>query len=40
MRQVRNPQMELGEVHIENFELDLKSRDDIPALPLGLGPIV
>ena len=36
MRQVRNPQMELGEVHIEKIELDLKSRDDIPALLLGL----
>ena len=36
MRQVRNPQMELGEVHIEDIELDLKSRDDIPALLLGL----
>ena len=36
MRQVRNPQMTLGEVHIENIELDLKSRDDIPALLLGL----
>ena len=31
MRQVRNPQMTLGEVHIEDIELDLKSRDDIPA---------
>ena len=36
MRQVRNPQMTLGEVHIEDIELDLKSRDDIPALLLGL----
>ena len=36
MRQVRNPQMGLGEVRIEDIELDLKSRDDIPALLLGL----
>ncbi len=36
MRQVRNPQMILGEVRIEDIELDLKSRDDIPALLLGL----
>ena len=36
MRQVRNPQMKLGEVRIEDIELDLKSRDDIPALLLGL----
>ena len=36
MRQVRNPQIELGEVRIEDIELNLKSRDDIPALLLGL----
>ena len=36
MRQVRNPQMTLGEVGIEDIRLDLKSRDDIPALLLGL----
>ena len=36
MRQVRNPQMKLGEVRIEDIELDLRSRDDIPALLLGL----
>ena len=36
MRHVRNPQMELGEVRIEDIELNLKSRDDIPALLLGL----
>ena len=34
MRHVRNPQMELGE--IENIRINLKSRDDIPALLLGL----
>ena len=36
MRNLRNPQMELGEIRIEDIELDLKSRDDIPALLLGL----
>ena len=32
MRHVRNPQMELGEIGIENIRINLKSRDDIPAL--------
>ena len=36
MRTIRNPQMELGEIRIEDIELDRKSRDDIPALLLGL----
>ena len=36
MRHVRNPQMELGEVRIEDIRINLKSRDDIPALLLGL----
>ena len=36
MRHVRNPQMELGEIGIENIRINLKSRDDIPALLLGL----
>ncbi len=36
MRQVRKSQFELGEVRIEDIEIDLKSRDDIPALLLGL----
>ena len=36
MRQVRDPQMKLGEVRIEDIRLNLKSRDDIPALLLGL----
>ena len=36
MRHVRNPQMELGEIGIEDIWIDLKSRDDIPALLLGL----
>ena len=36
MRQVMNLQMELGEVRIEAIELNPKSRDDIPALLLGL----
>ena len=36
MRHIRNPQMELGEIRIEDIELDMKSRDDIPALLMGL----
>ena len=36
MRHVRNPQMELGEIGIEDIRINLKSRDDIPALLLGL----
>ena len=36
MRTIRNPQMALGEIRIEDIELDWKSRDDIPALLLGL----
>ena len=36
MRQVRSPRMEIGEARIEDIELNLKSRDDIPALPAGL----
>jgi len=36
MRAIRNPQMTLGEIPIEDIELDWKSRDDIPALLTGL----
>ena len=36
MRQVINPQMELGEVRIESIKLKPKSRDDIPAVLRGL----
>ena len=36
MRNLRNPQLERGEVRIEDIELDIKSRDDIPALLIGL----
>ena len=36
MRQVLHPQMVLGELDVEAIELNLKSRDDIPALLLGL----
>ena len=32
MRNLRNPQLERGEVCIEDVELELKSRDDVPAL--------
>ena len=30
MRNLRNPQLERGEVCIEDVELELKSRDDVP----------
>ena len=36
MRNLRNPQLERGEVCIEDIELDIKSRDDIPAILIGL----
>ena len=36
MRNLRNPQMELGEIRFEDIEPALKSRDDIPALLPGL----
>ena len=36
MRTVKNPQMSLGQVDIADIEINLKSRDDIPQLLLGL----
>ena len=36
VRNLRNPQLERGEVCIEDIELDLKSRDDNPALLIRL----
>ena len=36
MRQVQNPQMQLGELDIGAIPLDPRSRDDIPKLLLGL----
>lgn len=36
MRIIENPQMKFGEVPIEDIKIDLKSRDDIPPLLLGL----
>lgn len=36
MRQVKNPQLKLGELPIADIKIDLKSRDDIPPLLLGL----
>ena len=36
MRHLGNPQLELSEVRIEDIELDLKSRDDMLALLIGL----
>lgn len=36
MRQAFNPQFQFGQVPIENICIDIKSRDDIPQLLLGL----
>ncbi len=36
MRTVKSKQLQLGGTSIENIEIDLKSRDDIPPLLLGL----
>ena len=36
MRKVQNLQMKLGEKSIKDIKIDLKSRDDIPKLLLGL----
>ena len=36
MRNLRNPQLERGEVRIEDIKLDHKCRDDMPALLIGL----
>ena len=36
MRQVKNSQFKLGETPISKIKIDLKSRDDIPPLLLGL----
>lgn len=36
MRQVKNPQFKLSEIPIAAIKIDLKSRDDIPPLLLGL----
>lgn len=36
MRNVHNPQASLGELNIADIKINLKSRDDIPAILLGL----
>ena len=36
MRKLRNRQLERGEIRIEDIKLNLKSRDDVPALLFGL----
>lgn len=36
MRHVESPQMDLGQLPIDQIKINLKSRDDIPALLLGL----
>ena len=39
MRKVIEPQMKLGEVPISHIEVDLKSRDEIPKVLIGLKEI-
>ncbi len=36
MRQSKNPQMQIGEIPVSQIKINLKSRDDIPPLLLGL----
>ena len=36
MRKLRNRQLERGEIRIEDIKLNFKSRDDVPALLIGL----
>ena len=36
MRKLPNRQLERGEIRIEDIKLNLKSRDDVPALLFGL----
>jgi hypothetical protein len=36
MRYTKKPQMKLGEIAISEIKINLKSRDDIPPLLLGL----
>lgn len=36
MRQTKHPQLRIGETPIAEIKIDLKSRDDIPPLLLGL----
>ena len=36
MRKVKRAQMEIGEIHISNIELDVNSRDEIPKVLIGL----
>ena len=39
MRIIHNPQFTLGQVDIANIKLDPRSRDDIPAILVGLQQI-
>ncbi len=36
MRQIQKPQSRFGQVDIANIKIDPKSRDDIPAILIGL----
>ena len=39
MRQIMNSQMKIGEIAIPDIELDLRSRDEIPKIFIGLQSI-
>jgi hypothetical protein len=39
MRQIMNSQMKIGEIAIPDIELDLRSRDEIPKILIGLQSI-
>ncbi len=39
MRQIPNPQIQVGEIDIGAINFDLQSRDDIPQILRGLQPI-
>ncbi len=36
MRNVKSPQMQIGQIDIADIEIDITSRDDIPMILLGL----
>ncbi len=40
MRKVMEPQMTIGEVSIPDIEFDLRSRDEIPKVLIGLQELV
>ncbi len=36
MRHMKNPQLHFGEVNIADIDIDMRSRDDVPAILKGL----